>query len=310
MIINPKLIDDLSKTNEKIASLLKKLSENKEIELESILKEIEKLKEKKAKARKKKIIPVDIDKKINSSISNFLALIPKEKKNSESDKLKRNLGITVDSFAGLFPKNVQKKSQRILIPKFPKTFSKIPQIDFTRNENDDFDIQEEKLKTLKSISSKLDLLKGSGKEEKKPEEKPQSLFDKIKTMLAGSAIGGLVGKFGFKTVAKTVGKVAAKVVMPIVGIMNLISRITIGMGDYKAAKLLGDNVKADGVIYKTVIGGFGDLFEGASGWIPFPLGPLLFGLGKFMQTTSSDYDSVIADKSNTEIQAKQKAAYA
>ena len=83
MIINPKLIDDLSKTNEKIASLLKKLSENKEIELESILKEIEKLKEKKAKARKKKIIPVDIDKKINSSISNFLALIPKEKKNRE-----------------------------------------------------------------------------------------------------------------------------------------------------------------------------------------------------------------------------------
>ena len=58
MIINPKLIDDLSKTNEKIASLLKKLSENKEIELESILKEIEKLKEKKAKARKKKIIPI------------------------------------------------------------------------------------------------------------------------------------------------------------------------------------------------------------------------------------------------------------
>ena len=41
MIFNSKVIADLAKTNEKIASLLKKLSENKEIELESILKALE-----------------------------------------------------------------------------------------------------------------------------------------------------------------------------------------------------------------------------------------------------------------------------
>jgi hypothetical protein len=314
MIINPKLIDDLAKTNEKIASLLRKLSENKEIELESILKEIDSIKEKKAKAKKKKLVPVDVDKKINSAISNFLELVPKEKKNNETDKVKRNLGITIGSFSELFPKNISKnssgKSFKITLPKFPKISSQKSQIDFTRNDNDDFDIQEEKLKTLKSISSKLDLLKGSGKDEKKPEEKQETAFDKIKNLLAGSAVGGLIGKFGFKTVAKTVGKVASKVVMPIMGIIDLISRIKGGITDYNAAKLLGDNVKADGVIYKTVVGGFGDLFQGASGWIPFPLGPLLLGLGMFMKETSSDYDSVIADKSNKGIQDKQKAAYA
>ena len=236
----------------------------------------------------------------------------KEKKNSETDKLKRTLGITVGSFSSLFPKSVQQKPKTFGV-KFPKIVSQKPQksvIDFTRHESDE-DIQEEKLKTLKSISSKLDLLKGSGKtSQKKPEEKKTNILDIIKNSLLGAGAGallmkgkGLVGKVG------GLGNVL-KGAVSVIDLVDIISRIKSGFGDYSLAKSSGDGVKADGIIFKTVIGSFGDLFEGIGSWLPAPLNLIFGGFGTFMKSTANDYDSIVADKSNTGIQAKQKAAYA
>lgn len=284
MNINKTAINDLKKNNEKISDLLSSLSDFKETELDEILSKIEALKIEKTKPKiKKKESSVDIDRKISKTISLTSILFPKISKKSS---------IKISPVAPIPTKIAKPKSSQ-------------SSENFVRNDSED--IQDEKLKVLRDISSKLDMVPSTKSNQIK--SSGGSFFDKIKDSLLGSLGGsglmagvGAIKKFG---VGKTLG-----VAYSLKSLYDLVSGIKDGVSDYKKYKDLGDNVRADQVIFKTVIGSFGNIFNIIGGFVPGPFKFLLFGLGEFLTYTSSQVDDVYADKTNYVMQAKQQAAYA
>lgn len=287
MNINKKLIDDLKKNNEKISEMLSSLSSMKEKELDEILSKIEELKSDKTRPKaKKKETSIDVDKKISQKISLTGKLFSKSPKKST---------IKISPIGNIFP----------TISKPVKAKSTQSSENFLRNDQED--VQEEKLKVLRDISSKLDKIPTTKSDQIK--SSGGSFFDKIKDSLLGSLGGsglmagvGAVKKFG---VGKTLG-----IAYSLKSLYDLVSGIKDGVSDYKKYKELGDNVRADQVIFKTVIGSFGNIFNIIGGFVPGPFKFLLFALGEFLTYTSSQVDDVYADKTNYIMQAKQQAAYA
>jgi hypothetical protein len=289
MNINKKVITDLKKTNEKISEAYSSLSKYKEEELKNLSEEINKARFEKPKTvPKKKETILDFDKKITTNILNFSKLIPKETK---------------------------KKSLLKELPMFRETPRKLSQKASTQSsenyvrQDNSGDIQEEKLKTLKSISSKLDLMKTGGSSGKDSGKSGSGIFDSIKNSLLGSLLGagltkgvGLVKKVG---VGKTLGYAFA-----LKSAYDLFGNLKDGYSDYKKFKAIGDNVKADQAIFKGFIGSSGNLIGMIAPFVPGPLQALLYPLGMFLDNTAKEFSSIASDKSNKTMQDIQAAAYA
>lgn len=278
MNINKGIIDKLVQTNENISRLFSSLNSLKDDELKYILDEISRIKKEKKPKKKKKDEAIDVDKEILKTI------------NTLSDKL--NVKPKIEK-----PKPVSILKNIVSPKKVPET--KQSESNFERKEIVD-DIQEEKLKTLKSISSRLIFKKIEKKDDKKKSPKLKDKFGNIFDMLGtGFKKGrGAIKKFG-------VGK-ALGIGYALKSGYDLFKGIKEGYNDYKKFKKLGDNVSAENALFKTFIGSSGNLFNIIATFVPGPFKVLLYSLGGFMTYTASQFDSIIADKSNFEIQSQQK----
>jgi len=295
MNINKSSIDNLVRNNKKISDILSKINEMKEEELSSILDEISKIKLEQRKD-KKEIIDLDlIDKKITNSILNVSRLVSKNVSSVKSKDIIKNI---------VKPIQTKKQSEE----------------NFQRDDSVD-DVQEEKLKTLKSIRDKLNFNKVIPRTVKPIDSDKSGILNGILGGALGSVLGR--GKILGKGAIKGIGSVLSKgknLVKKVgvgrllkVGIVlksgyDLINGIKSGIADYKKFKAAGDNVSANNVIFKTVLGSTGNLMNIAGAIIPGPIGWLLMAGGMFLDYTANNFDSIMSDKSNTIIQTQQKAA--
>lgn len=278
MNINKGSIDNLVRNNKKISDILSKINDMKEDELKSILDEISKLKLEKKVEKKKDIDVESVDKKITNSILMISKLL---NKNFEQSK-KIDLIKTIVN-------PIQKKQSE-------ENFQRKTSVD---------DIQEEKLKTLKSIRDKLNFVKVSPKDVKSNSK--LNLLGDLSNGVIGAVLGGILTKG--KGLIKKVGVGRAlKVGIALKSGYDLITGMKKGFEEYKRFKALGDNVSASNVIFKTFIGSSGNLMNIAGAIIPGPIGWLLMAGGTFLEYTASQFDSIMADKSNTLLQDKQKAS--
>lgn len=279
MNINKNIIDKLVQTNENISRLFSSLNSLKDEELKYILDEISRIKKEKKSKKKKKDSGIEVDNKILDTV------------NLLSDKLNTKPKIEK-------PKPISILKNVVLPKKVPDI--KQSESNFERVETVD-DIQQEKLKVLKSISSRLIFKKIEKKDDKK---KSPTLKDKFGGL--GDLIGtgykkgkGAIKKFG---IGKAIG-----IGYALKSGYDLFKGIKDGYNDYKRFKKLGDNISAENALFKTFIGSSGNLFNIIATFVPGPFKVLLYSLGGFMTYTASQFDDIIADKSNYEIQAQQKS---
>ena len=278
MNINKSSIENLARNNKKISDILSKINEMKEDDLKSILDEISKLKLEKKVEKKQEIGVETVDKKITNSILMVSKLL--NKKSVKSNKVDLIKNIT---------QPIQKKQS---------------EENFQRKVSED-DIQEDKLKTLKSIGDKLNFIKVSPKDIKSSSK--LNLLGNLGSGAIGAALGGILTKG--KGLIKKVGiGRALKVGIVLKSGYDLITGMKKGFEEYKRFKAMGDNVSASNVIFKTFIGSSGNLMNIVGAIIPGPIGWLLMAGGTFLDYTASQFDSIMADKSNTIIQTQQKAA--
>lgn len=278
MNINKSSIENLARNNKKISDILSKINEMKEDELKSILDEISKLKLEKKVEKKQEIDVETVDKKITNSILMVSKLLNKNSVKSNKVDLIKNI-----------TQPIQKKQS---------------EENFQRKVSED-DIQEDKLKTLKSIRDKLNFIKVSPKDIKSNSK--SNLLGNLGSGAIGAAFGGLLTKG--KGLIKKVGiGRALKVGIVLKSGYDLITGMKKGFEDYKKFKAMGDNVSASNAIFKTFIGSSGNLMNIVGAIIPGPIGWLLMAGGTFLDYTASQFDSIMADKSNTIIQTQQKAA--
>lgn len=281
MNINKQVIDKLVQSNENISKLFSSLNSLKEEELKYVLDEIARIKNSKKDKSKKKIDSVKIDENIVENISELSKVVSKKPIVTKSKPISILKNVVIPN------QKIQENQQSSL--------------DFERKINET-DIQDEKLKVLKSISSKLIFKKIEPKKENK---KSNGLLSKLGVGLFDLLGGGIsagkkvIKKFG---VGKTLGFAYA-----LKSGYDLFKDIKNGYSDYRKFKNLGDNVSAENVLFKTFIGSFGNLFNIIGTFVPGPFKALLYGLGGFMNYTASEFDDIISDKSNVTLQNQQKS---
>lgn len=290
MNINKNVIDKLVQNNKNIASLMSSLGKLKEDDLKLILDEITKLKTKEPikKAVDKNI---DIDKKIVTSFSTLSKMV------SRKPVVQKIKPITL--IKNIVPttkvnQNKEKQSSK----------------NYTR-EDGSYNIQDEKLQVLKSIRDHLNTTKIIP--EKSKDKISSGILGNISSGVLGGGIAGGVGGILAKgtTVIKKVGKFAGKL-FPLAFALksgyDLISGIKDGYSEYKKLKSSGDDTGASNIIFKTFIGSAGNLMGIVGSLIPGPIGWLLMGGSMLFDGIASNFDAVLADKSNEIIQGQQKVA--
>jgi murein DD-endopeptidase MepM/ murein hydrolase activator NlpD len=163
------------------------------------------------------------------------------------------------------------------------------------------DIGSEKIKVLKSISSKLNLVTSNNtpnntNNNTNKDENKSSTFDNVKDTLLGSSVGvaatlaakkyggTILKKSGsVLKIASVLGKGVASRIIPgvftLIAAKNLYDRVTGGYKDYKKYTSKGDTTAAKNVLFSTVFGGIGDALGMVGGLVPGPIGWLLQGLG-------------------------------
>lgn len=274
MIIDKSVIDKLARKNQKVADLLKEIAENQEEELLSLHEEIQKIKIQRKKVIKKDNNLIKSELKLSSSLNTFQKLLSKP---SDIKPLKIN---------------------------FPKiTYPKIEQKQSSQNfdKKDIIDYSSQKIKILKDISRKLDFEGSYTGSDNVPPKKESGGSNLLTTLGAGAGVGLLL----------TAGKRA----LPFVGVAfslksayDLFETIKDGFSNYKKFKDAGDNVSANNVLFKSAIGGAGNLLNIAAGFIPGPIGLVLGLVGGFLEYTSDNFDEIKSDKTNKFIQDQNAVA--
>ena len=289
MNINKNVIDKLVQNNKNIASFMSSLGKLKEDDLKLILDEIAKLKIKEP-IEKVEDNSVDIDKKIVTSFSTLSKMVSRK---PVVQKLK--------------PINLIKN---IVPTKAPQNKEKQSSKNYTR-ETGEYDVQDEKLQVLKSIRDHLNTTKIIP--EKSKNKTSSGILGNISSGILGGGIAGGVGGILAKgtTAIKKVGKFAGKL-FPLAFALksgyDLISGIKDGYSEYKKLKSSGDDTGASNTLFKTFIGSTGNLMGIVGSLIPGPIGWLLMGGSMLFDGIASNFDAVLADKSNEIIQGQQKVA--
>lgn len=276
MIIDRSVIDKLAKKNQKVADLLSEIAEMQEEQLLSINEEIQKVRAE----RKKKI-----------------------KKDNSLQKSELKLSSSLNSFEKLLNKSHEDKHIKISIPKivYPKIQSKQSSQNFDKEDKIDYSGQ--RIHILKDISRKLDF-EGSvaSSDNGSPKKEENSGGLSLLSSIGAGAGAGLLLKAG-------------KRALPFVGLAfslksayDLFGTIKTGISDYNKFKAAGDNVSANNVLFKSSIGGVGNLLNIAAGFLPGPIGLLLGLAGSFLEYTSDNFDEIKSDKSNSLIQDQNTVA--
>lgn len=273
MIIDKRIIREIEKTNSKISEMLSEIGDIQEEQLSLILKEIERLKLSKKKDVKKKMYSFEVEKKLLDGFNSFSKTVSKKqsfKFDFKSIKTKP------------FPK-IQRQSEE----------------DFSRKNSDD--VEYEKVQMLRSISKKLDFKFEVKKEIPKKEEK--SGFNLLELFGAGGP-GATALKYGKKYAGK-----ALRVGITLKSLYDLFGTLKDGYNEYDKYKTAGNDIKANDALFKTFIGGSGNLMNAASGVLRDPRLSILFvAVGTFLEYTAEHYDEIINDKTNEIMQRERKVA--
>lgn len=275
MIIDKSVIDRLKKKNEKVAELLSEIADMQSEELLSINEEIQRI-----KLQRKNTL----------------------KKDNSLDKTNLKLGSSLLTFRTLVSKLESEKEIHFDIPKiaYPKSNPKQSKQDFSRKHDEG---DSEKIKLLKSISKKLDFDGTYSVPDVEVPKKEDSGITSNLLSTAGLGVGaGLLLKAG-------------KRALPFVGLAfslksayDLFGTIKDGISDYKKFKDAGDNVSANNVLFKSSIGGLGNLLGIAAGFLPGPVGLLLGLASGFLEYTADNFNEIKSDKSNQIIQDQNTVA--
>ena len=276
MNIDKRAITNIERTNEKITKILSKIEDIQEEELSLVLEEIKKLKISKKKEIKKDSSVFKIEKKLLGSFESFEQLI------SKKPKIEINKKIKFES----------------IVPKTLFNFKKQSSEDYSRKSVDDLEL--EKLKMMKSISRKLDFQWKPKKEDKKKEEKDKSssISDWLSNISTGTALASMT-KYGKRLIP------VARAAYSIKSLWNLFGTIKSGINDYKAFKSAGNDIRANDALFKTAIGGAGNLMNAATGVMPLPYALLFGAVAEFLEYTAKNYDSIALDKNN-EVMARER----
>lgn len=282
MNINRTIIDKLVQSNKNIAGLMSSLGKLKEEQLSLILEEIAKLKLQEPKKQEPK--KNDLDKKITHSFALLSDMVTKKPKVQKLKPINLIKNIVQPSI-------IQKKESQ-------------SNKNYTRQDSE-LNVQEEKLIVLKSIRDHLNIVKIIPEA---PKENKKGILDGLSSGVLGAGVGSVLSK-GTKAL-KTVGKFAGKA-LPIAFALksgyDLISDIKTGYSEYKRLKASGDDTGANNILFKTFISSSGNLM-GIGALIPGPIGWLLGAGSLLLGGIAGEFDSVMADKSNTIIQGQQKVS--
>lgn len=277
MNIDKRAITNIEKTNEKISKILSKIEGIQDEELSLVLEEIKKLKIKKKKEKKKDTSVFKVEKKLLGSFQKFEEVVSKKPKIESKEKIK---------FQSIIPSSLF-------------NFKKQSSEDYSRKGVDDIEL--EKLKMMKSISRKLDFEWKPKKEDKKkdPEkDKSSSISDWLSNISTGAGLASLT-KYGKRLMP------VARVAYSVKSLWDLFGTIKSGINDYKTFKSAGNDIRANDVLFKTAIGGAGNLMNAASGVMPLPYALLFGAVAEFLEYTSKNYDTISLNK-NDEIMARER----
>lgn len=271
MIIDKRIIREIEKTNSKISEMLSDIGDIQEEQLSLILKEIERLKISKKKDVKKKMYSFEVEKKLLDGFNSFSKTVSKKQSfKFDFKSIKTNP----------FPK-IQRQSEE----------------DFSRKGLDD--VEYEKVRMLRSISKKLDFKFEVKKEAPKKEEKGSG-FNLLELFGAGG-IGATALKYGKKYAGKTL-----RVGITLKSLYDLFGTIKDGYSEYDKYKTAGNDIKANDVLFRTLIGGSGNLMNAASGILPGPYALLFGAVGTFLEYTAEHHEEIINDKTNEIMQRERK----
>lgn len=269
MIIDKRAITNIEKTNEKISKILSKIEGVQEEELSLILEEIKKLKIKKKKEVKKDTSVFKVEKKLLGYFQKFEEVISKKPK----IEIKQNI-----KFQSIIPNNLF-------------NFKKQSSEDYSRKNSNDLEL--EKLKMMKSISRKLDFQWKPKKEDKKKDDKDKSssISDWLSNISIGAGLASMT-KYGKRLMP------VARVAYSLKSLWDLFGTIKSGINEYKTFKSAGNDIRANDALFKTAIGGAGNLMNAASGVMPLPYAVLFGAVAEFLEYTSKNYESITLDKNN------------
>lgn len=271
MIIDKRIIREIEKTNSKISEMLSNIGDIQEEQLSLILKEIERLKLSKKKDVKKKMYSFEVEKKLLDGFNSFSKTVSKKQTfKFDFKSIKTNP----------FPK-IQRQSEE----------------DFSRKNSDD--VEYEKVQMLRSISKKLDFKFEVKKEIPKKEDKGSGM--NLLELFGAGGLGATALKYG-----KKYGGKVLRVGMTLKSLYDLFGTIKDGYNEYDKYKTAGNDIKANDVLFRTLIGGSGNLMNAASGILPGPYA-VLFGLvGTFLEYTAEHHEEIINDKTNEIMQRERK----
>lgn len=271
MNIDKRIITELEKKTKKIASVLSKIGDVQEEELSIILEEIRKLKSDKKKVVKKNESVFSVEKKLLKSFQTFEKAVTKKEK----------FEFKKQSFTSIIPNSF-----------FSQFTQKQSKQEYSRK--NEVNLEQEKLDWMKSISKKLDF-EWKVKKPEAPKEKPEEKSDWISNMLSmitGGAGLGAMTKYGKKLMP------VAKVAMTLKSLYDLFGTIKSGINEYKNFKSAGNDIRANDALFKTAIGGAGNLMNAAAGVLPTPYAVLFMAVGEFLEYTAREHDSIVLDKNN------------
>lgn len=277
MNIDKRAITNIEKTNESISKILSKIESIQDEELSLVLEEIKKLKIKKKKEKKKDTSVFKVEKKLLGSFQKFEEVVSKKPKIESKEKIK---------FQSIIPNSLF-------------NFKKQSSEDYSRKGVNDLEL--EKLKMMKSISRKLDFEWKPKKEDKKkdPEkDKSSSISDWLSNISTGAGLASLT-KYGKRLMP------VARVAYSVKSLWDLFGTIKSGINDYKTFKSAGNDIRANDVLMKTVVGGVGNLMNAATGVMPLPYAALFMPVAEFLEYTSKNYDTISLNK-NDEIMARER----
>lgn len=278
MNIDKRIIAELEKKNKKIASIFSKINDVQEEELSIILEEIRKLKSEKKKVVKKTESVFSVEKKLLNSFQSFEKLVTK----------KETFDFKKQTFSSIIPNNF-----------FSQFTQKQSKQDYSRK--NEVNLEQEKLDWMKRISKKLDFewkAKAPEIKKEKPEEKSDWISN-ILSMVSGGAALSSMTKYGKKLMP------VAKVAMTLKSLYDLFGTIKSGVNEYKSFKSAGNDIRANDALFKTAIGGAGNLMNAAAGVLPTPYAVLFMAVGEFLEYTAREHDSIALDKNN-EIMVRER----
>lgn len=269
MVIDKRVIRDIEKTNKKISEMLSEIGDIQEDQLSLILAEISRLKNKKKKEVKKPF----------------------------SFEVEKKLFLEFNSFSKTLSKKQVFKFDKVKTTPFPKFLQKQSLEDFSRKSTED--VEYEKVQMLRSISKKLDFEFKVKKEEPKKEESKGGL--NLLELFGAGGIGATALKYG-----KKYGGKILRVGMTLKSLYDLFGTVKDGYAEYNKYKSAGNDIKANDVLFRTLIGGSGNIMNAASGVLPGPYA-VLFGLvGSFLEYTAEHHEEIISDKNNEIMQRERR----